>query len=146
MQSNMQKSEIISKRKEQSRIDKDSDCSQTAEGVGSVDGNTVLPSKEQEIFDISSGDYKSAQDEEESSGQDSSDDETGDTSKPPGENADRTIDPDHLLPFHHGWKREVVMKILNKNSATQYDIFYLPPVDSPYRTRESKRKRKFPES
>ena len=66
----------------------------------------------------------------------------GDPSKPPGENADRPIDPDHLLPFHHGWKREVIMKLSSKNSATQCDIFYIPPTDSPYRTRESKRKRR----
>ena len=66
----------------------------------------------------------------------------GDPSKAPGENAVRPIDPDHLLPFHHGWRREVIMKILTKNSATHYEIFYLPPLDSPYRTRESKRKRR----
>ena len=34
------------------------------------------------------------------------------------------------------------MKNLTKNSATQCEIFYIPPTDSPYRTRESKRKRK----
>ena len=67
----------------------------------------------------------------------------GDPSKKPGENAERHIDRDHLLPFHHGWKREVViLKPLNKNSATQYDIYYIPPANSAHRTRESKRKRK----
>ena len=66
----------------------------------------------------------------------------GDPSKIPGQDAIRPIDPDHLLPFHHGWRREVVMKVLTKNSATQCEIFYIPPTDSPYRTRESKRKRK----
>ena len=34
------------------------------------------------------------------------------------------------------------MKVLTKNAATQYEIFYIPPADSPFRTRESKRKRK----
>jgi hypothetical protein len=34
------------------------------------------------------------------------------------------------------------MKVSSKSSVTQCDIFYMPPPDSPYRTRESKRKRK----
>ena len=93
----------------------------------------VKAKKKPEVVELSS-------DEEEES-ESSEDDEVGDPSKPPGEGADRNIDADHLLPFHHGWRREVIMRQRTKNSATTCDIFYIPPADSGYRTRESKRKR-----
>ena len=36
--------------------------------------------------------------------------DAGNPDKAPGEDAVREIDADHLLPFFHGWKREVVVR------------------------------------
>ena len=36
--------------------------------------------------------------------------DAGNPDRPPGEDAVREIDADHLLPFFHGWKREVVVR------------------------------------
>ena len=58
--------------------------------------------------------------------EESEDDETGDPSKPPGEGSEKTVDPDHLMPFHHGWRREVVMR-LNERDVKVCDIYYIPP-------------------
>merc|ERR1712126_140518 len=97
-------------------------------------------SQDVELVELSSDEDDVQEDEEDDL---SDDDEVGDPNKPPGEGASRDIDPDHLMPFHHGWRREVVMKHKAVgNAATTCDIYYMPPQDSEYRTREAKRKRK----
>ncbi len=65
-----------------------------------------------------------------------------DPNREPGADAVRFIDPDHLVPFRFGWKREVVKRQASKTSVTQFDVYYVPPADAPYRTREAKRKRR----
>lgn len=77
----------------------------------------------------------------ENTGESSSEDE-GDPSRDPGVDATRTIPPDFLLPFLHGWKREVVQRPPKGNSVSQFDVYYIPPQDTKHRTREAKRKRR----
>jgi len=67
-------------------------------------------------------------------------DENGDPSREPGVDAKRFIDPDHLTPFRHGWKREVVTMDM-AGTASLIDILYIPPPNAYQRTREAKRKR-----
>jgi len=117
------------------------------------DGNTAPPSSNKaekkgnkkavsDVIDLSSDEAQEPEEEEEEeSEEESEDDETGDPSKPPGEGSEKTVDPDHLMPFHHGWRREVVMR-LNERDVKVCDIYYIPPEDQPYRTREAKRKRR----
>ena len=112
--------------------------------VEMMDEAEEKPKKDEpELVELSSDEEAQEEDEEEEEEEEESeDDEVGDPSKPAGEGADKTIDPDHLLPFHHGWRREVVMRQKEKNSAHTCDIYYIPPEDSEYRTREAKRKRR----
>ena len=51
--------------------------------------------------------------------------DAGNPDKAPGEDAVREIDADHLLPFYHGWKREVVVRKGNSKvrRSTPFFIF-----------------------
>ena len=69
--------------------------------------------------------------------------EIGDPSKGPGEGCTKPIPEDYLQPFYSGWRRELVYRLNTKNgAATQCDVYYIPPQDGRYRTREAKRKRR----
>jgi len=96
------------------------------------------PSKKKatEVVDLSSDEEESSEEEEESS----EDDEVGDPDRDPGEGASKDIPNAYLQPFLFGWKREVVFR--RTKNVTECDIYYLPPLESRYRTREAKRKRR----
>ena len=42
--------------------------------------------------------------------QESEDDLVGDPNKEPGADTTRYVDPDHLVPFRFGWRREVIKR------------------------------------
>jgi len=69
-------------------------------------------------------------------------DEVGDPDKEPGEGAEKEITEDFLQPFHYGWRRECVYRKSKNSSVTNCDVYYIPPQDGRYRTREAKRKRR----
>jgi hypothetical protein len=101
--------------------------------------------QEPEVVELSSNEDSESdqQQEEEEKEEPEKDDEVGDPDKQPGEGASRRIHPDHLQPFHYGWRREVVYRARTKHeSASECDIYYLPPQEGRYRTREAKRKRR----
>lgn len=113
--------------------------------------NSPAKKKEPEIVELSSNDdseseNKESENKDDSENEDSESsedvDEIGDPKKPPGEGSSKEISPDHLQPFLFGWKREVVFRRSKKSSVTQCDIYYHPPQDGRYRTREAKRKRR----
>ena len=82
-------------------------------------------------------------DDDEDSSSDEEVDEIGDPSKGPGEGCTKPIPEDYLQPFYSGWRRELVYRLNTKNgAATQCDVYYIPPQDGRYRTREAKRKRR----
>jgi len=151
--SDAKKDEEKSERKETSVVadDDDSDIEMVEEKVAKEpakakksDSKAKSDGKDEpELVELSS-DEEEAEEEEESEEEESDDDEVGDPSKPPGEGASRDIDPDHLMPFHHGWRREVVMRWKDSKdaAASSCDVYYIPPEDSEYRTREAKRKRR----
>lgn len=116
--------------------DSDTDPLQTEEAAAAIEGESKKsPAKKSRLPDVVS--LVDEEDEEE----ESDEDEIGNPDRPPGDDSSREIEPDHLLPFHHGWRREVIVRKGNNQIATQYDIFYLPPESGQYRTREAKRKR-----
>jgi hypothetical protein len=85
-----------------------------------------------ELIDLSDEEEIEGEEEEE----EEDEDETGYPDRPPGEDATREIDPEHLLPFHHGWKREVVTRKGNAKvrysfgsllQSLNYFLFSSPP-------------------
>ncbi len=76
--------------------------------------------------------------------EDEEEDLVGDPNREPGADATRYIEPAHLVPFRFGWRREVVMRKIGIGSvtSTQCDIYYIPPANQRYRTREANRKRR----
>ena len=101
---------------------------------------------EPETIDLSSNDDDKDEeddDDDEDSSSDEEVDEIGDPSKGPGEGCTKPIPEDYLQPFYSGWRRELVYRLNTKNgAATQCDVYYIPPQDGRYRTREAKRKRR----
>lgn len=94
-----------------------------------------------ELSDDESGANDDDEDEDDES-ESEEDAPRGNPDQPPGEGADKTIDSAYLLPFTLGWVREVVKRMPKGQGATQYDVYYVPPPDTKYRTREAKRKRR----
>jgi hypothetical protein len=94
---------------------------------------------EQEVVELSDSDSP-----EPDSLSEEEDDLVGDPNSEPGKDATKFIDAAHLIPFRHGWRREVVQRRVGRGgiTSTQCDIYYLPPVNQKYRTREAKRKRR----
>ena len=66
--------------------------------------------KSPEVVNLSDEDDVVEEDENDNDDDEEEEDEVGNPDRPPGEDAVRDIEPDHLLPFHHGWRREVVMR------------------------------------
>ena len=64
---------------------------------GSTDSVDVIDDDDDDVIE----DVEDEEEEEE---------DAGNPDKAPGEDAVREIDADHLLPFFHGWKREVVVR------------------------------------
>ena len=116
-------------------------------------------------MELSSNEDDDGDENQDESSDEESDDEVGDPSKDPGEGCSKEVPHDYLQPFVHGWRREVVYRYFNifnyffllnflnfsfvfncrnktKNTASQCDIYYIPPQDGRYRTREAKRKRR----
>ena len=91
-----------------------------------------------EVVDLSSDEEQESEEDEDD--ESSEDDEVGDPSLDPGEGASKDIPNAYLQPFLFGWKREVVFR--RTKNVTDCDIYYLPPLESRYRTREAKRKRR----
>ncbi len=94
-----------------------------------------------ELIDLSDEEEVEGEEEEE----EEDEDETGYPDRPPGEDATREIDPEHLLPFHHGWKREVVTRKGNAKvrysfgsllQTLNYFLFPSPPWGSSKSHRE----------
>ena len=69
-------------------------------------------------------------------------DDVGDPSKAPGELAEKEVPTDFLKPFLYGWRREIVFRRGRSSGVTNCDVYYWPPQDGRYRTREAKRKRR----
>ena len=130
---------------EEEEID-DEEKSRNGEEEEEIDDDEGQRKEEEEENQVEEekGEEEEIQEEEEEEEEDD-EDEVGDPSRDPGEGCTKYIDPDHLVPFRLGWKREVVRRENNANSisiSTQYDIFYVPPLNTRYRTREAKRKRR----
>ena len=66
--------------------------------------------KSPEVVNLSDEDDVVEEEEDDNDDDEEEEDEVGNPDRPPGEDAVRDIEPDHLLPFHHGWRREVVMR------------------------------------
>ena len=73
---------------------------------------------------------------------DEDEDETGDPDKLPGDGAEKEIQPDFLVPFNFGWRREVVFRQARRAGIPNCDIYYIPPQDGCYHTRKAQRKRR----
>ncbi len=120
------------------------DIDKSKEEVADGEKKKKAKSESPEVVELSSNEDDSSdsdEDDDESESSSSEEDE-GDPSKPPGEGASKPIQEEYLQPFLYGWKREVVLRHRDKGSIAQCDIYYLPPQDGRYRTREAKRKRR----
>jgi len=78
---------------------------------------TQSPKKSEEISDS----HESGDDDLDDENEDSAEEDLGDPSREPGEDAVREIEADHLLPFRHGWKREVIVR--KGSGQVKQDIF-----------------------
>lgn len=71
---------------------------------------TESPTKKSCAKDIQNSD-ETDEDLDDDKNEDSAEEEDlGNPSREPGEDAVREIEPDHLLPFKLGWKREVIIR------------------------------------
>jgi len=77
------------------------------EEISSESKKVENDNKSPEVVNLSDDDDVEEEGEDDN---DDEEDEVGNPDRPPGEDAVRDIEPDHLLPFHHGWRREVVMR------------------------------------
>ena len=102
--------------------------------------------EEKEVISVSSSSSpearKSGEVIELSSDEGEEEEDEGNPDLDPNELVKGYVAREHLEPFRHGWKREVVKRNSANSRVTHYDIYYIPPPDTPFRTREAKRKRR----
>lgn len=72
--------------------------------------------------DLNGDNVETLDESENEDGNDDDGEDVGNPEKPPGEDATREIDADHLLPFFHGWRREVVIRKGNEKVWSYFEI------------------------
>jgi hypothetical protein len=89
--------------------------------------NEKANDKSPEVVNLSDDDDVEEDGDDDNDDDDEEEDEVGNPDRPPGEDAVRDIEPDHLLPFHHGWRREVIMRKGNGQVTTIIYIYEHSP-------------------